>query len=626
MIRTPTAPTPSHQPPNATGSFSGVSSQVYPTIQCAVEALPNFFFGKSVELVDKAAILAVYLSFSVAQGMDAAFSGKFDETAANVQISLKNSKEFKEWHRDMEDFLDEAINASRKLLACFADIVHRATGNERLREYISVVQSFDYFRDRLNVASKVERINLVSWGLREMSQLLLNFGREDNGDGFSLNESMSKAKHAKELARKKLLKKQPSANDATEYFEEHNHSGFLPELSRSGRRSVDIAGARGIPRTSTHQQPVQRLDRRRSTSKSDRGERPERVLGSLGHERPTKDVRVEDIVLEDSSHRDGKAPAQASPQREPLPFQSAATFDGTRRSQHGTPKALPGLSSAHKDRPMQDFKKVETEVMTRTLKHPRAEDAVRAGAQDSGKDLSSSSLKAPPPLDRLVVPPLSLTCEREHSYKKAVVHPLRVAVPCLELAQIIEAGSLQFHKRRSLEAATANRTVECAYKKAPPVFDRHAVECTQATRSAELAYLKAPPVFPQVPVPGLEACRALETARFELPPKIVVRPEQPAASGSGKKQPQKEPDSAVQTKPTTGSEQTARGEDEEAFNVARVTQPNAGSNLLQPAVENSPVFHSPPRKSMSKLKVLSAPGAPAPKISPHLISQDSGPG
>lgn len=623
MIRTPTAPTPSQHPHNQTASFSGVSNQVYPTIQFAVEALPNFFFGKSVELVDKAAILAVYLSFSVAQGMDAAFSGKFDEAAANVQISLKNSKEFKEWHRDMEDFLDESINATRKLLACFSDIVYRATGNDRLREYISVVQSFDYFRDRLNVASKVERINLVSWGLREMSQLLLNFGRDDNGDGFSLNESMSKAKHAKELARKKLLKKQPSANDATEYFEDHNQSGFLPELSRSGRRSVEVAGSRGIPRTATHQEAIQRLDRRRSTSKSDRAERPERLLGSFGHERPTKDVKVEDIVLEDSSHRDGKAKPQPAPLRaDPQPFNSAATFDGTRRSQAGTPKAAQ-VQSAAKERPSQDFKKVETEVMTRSLKQPRPEDAVRTGAFDPAKDpRNHAELKAVPPVDRVVVQPLSLSCERERSYKKAVVHPVRVAVPSLEASQKIEAASLKIHKRRCLEAASATRTLEAAYKKAPPVFTRHAVESRQATRSAEQAYLKAPPVFAQVPVPGLEASRKVETARFEAPPRIVVKPEQP---GSGKKQLQKEPDSAMQTKPTTGSEQTARGEEEEAFNVVGVTQPNAGSNMLQPSVENSPVFHSPPRKSMSKLKVLSAPGVAAPKISPHLISQDSGP-
>ncbi len=564
MIRTPTAPTPSHYPHNQTASFSGVSNQVYPTIQYAIEALPNFFFGKSVELVDKAAILAVYLSFSMAQGMDAAFSGKFEEVAANVQISLKNSKEFKEWHRDMEDFLDESINASRKLLACFSDIVYRATNNDRLREYISVVQSFDYFRDRLNVASKVERINLVSWGLREMSQLLINFGRDDNGDGFSLNESMSKAKNAKELAKRTQLKKQPSANDATEYFEDQNQSGFLPELSRSGRRSVDLAGSRGIPRTSTHKEAVQRIDRRRSTSKSDRGERPERLLGSFGHERPVKDVKVEDIVLEDSSHRDGKSKPVSQGQRAAdQPFNSSATFDGTRRSQKGIPKAVP-IQSAGKDRPAQDFKRVETEVMTRNLKQPKPEEAVRAGSLESSSEAKSNP-KPQPPIDRLVVQPLTISCQRDGSYLKAVVYPLRQAVSSLEATQKIEVASVKYFKRRAVDAATATRTVEAAYKKAPPIFDRRVVESRQASRSHETAYLKAPPVFPQVPVAGLELSSLLESARFTLPPKILVKPEQ---SSAGKKPHQREPDSAMQTKPTTGSEHTARGEDEEAFNVS----------------------------------------------------------
>jgi hypothetical protein len=495
-----------------------------------------------------------------------------------VQISLKNSKEFKEWHRDMEDFLDESINSTRKLLAGFSDIVYRATNNDRLREYISVVQSFDYFRDRLNVASKIERINLVSWGLREMSQLLINFGRDDNGDGFSLNESMSKVKNAKELAKMRLMKKQPSANDATEYFEDQNQSGFLPELSRSGRRSVDVAGSRGIPRTSTHKETVQRLDRRRSTSKSDRGERPERMLGSFGLEKPVKDVKIEDIVLEDSSHRDDKTRPLVHGQRPAeQALNSTATFDGTRRSQNGSPKAK-NAHSAGKERPAQDFKRVETEVMTRSLKQPKLEEAVRtANFESSFETKSYGYLNVTPPLARVVVQPLQVACEREKAYQKAVVHPERRAIAGLEISQKIEAAAVKYHRRRFLDASTATRTVETAYRLAPPVFSRKAVEALQVTASFQKSYIKAPPVFLHVAVPGLEICRHVEKARFEAPPKIVVKPEQPVSV----KTPQpKELDSALQTKPTTGSEKTARGEEEEAFNV---TQSNSAAHRFKHA-------------------------------------------
>src|SRR3990167_2494458 len=72
------------------------------SIQRALEDLPNYFYGKGVELIDKSAMQAVYFAFGIAQGLEAAFSNKFGESSANVQISLKNSKEFKEWHRGVE--------------------------------------------------------------------------------------------------------------------------------------------------------------------------------------------------------------------------------------------------------------------------------------------------------------------------------------------------------------------------------------------------------------------------------------------------------------------------------------------------------------------------------------------
>jgi hypothetical protein len=170
--------------------FSGFSHQLYPTIQNAVESLPNFFYAKTVELIDKAAMQTVFFSFSLAQSMEAALGGKFGEASTNVQISLKNSAEFKLWHRDVEDFLDEMAEMSRELLANFPSVIHAATGNSNLSEYVRTLQSFDYFKDRTNVASKLENINLNSWGLEEIAKLILNQGREYCGIGVDFDDTV----------------------------------------------------------------------------------------------------------------------------------------------------------------------------------------------------------------------------------------------------------------------------------------------------------------------------------------------------------------------------------------------------------------------------------------------------
>src|SRR3990167_3544637 len=272
-----------------TSEHSGFSFQIYPTIQYSLENLSNFFYGKSVELIDKAAMQAVYFAFSLAQGMDAAFSGKFDELPANVQISLKNSKEFKEWHRSVEDYLDESLMSYRKLLNKFSNIVGAATNNDRLKEYVSVVQSFDYFQDRSNVASKIEKVNLVCWGLKEMSQLLLNHSRDELVDIVSFEDEPSKAGSQLRSIRRVPAKKtappverriirQDSAAEYTEYIEDDaNNSVYLPDLKRSRENSREI------------------LAKQNSKNRS-------RSSSIAGVDNPTK-ISAQDIAFDDSSMR-----------------------------------------------------------------------------------------------------------------------------------------------------------------------------------------------------------------------------------------------------------------------------------------------------------------------------------
>lgn len=152
--------------------YSGDTTQIYPTIATAIDRLPQYFYNKSMEIVDKLALTAVYCSFSMAQGMSCTFNSKVKTSAPDVKISLKNSRAFKDWHRGLEDVIDDSLNRLKAHLAQFSDVVRESTGNTKLADYLKVVQSFEYFQDRSNVADRAEGFNLTSWGLKEMSYLL----------------------------------------------------------------------------------------------------------------------------------------------------------------------------------------------------------------------------------------------------------------------------------------------------------------------------------------------------------------------------------------------------------------------------------------------------------------------
>ena len=303
---------------------------------------------RAPDLIDKNAMQSAYFAFSLSQGMDAAFSNKFGQSATNVQISLKNSKEFKDWHRQMEDFIDDTINTTRKLTHQFGKVCYQATKNERLKDYIGIVQSFDYFQDRANVANQIEKINLVSWGLKEMSQLLLNAGRDEGADIMSIDNydlplhqtdqhSRQKTDQPKmqtptsrtklanpgrrlaETPKKKMVRK-PSNADATEYIDDHNKSGFLPEISKSRAGSMHESAEGENKKGQTLSRPVSK-----QKLVKDKNEGPTYPLH----------MSVDDIGFEDSSIRNQK---QASP------FDKQSQPDSTYKplriqtSQHNSPK------------------------------------------------------------------------------------------------------------------------------------------------------------------------------------------------------------------------------------------------------------------------------------------------
>ena len=205
----------------------------HPPIQESIERLPSFFYGKSVELIDKAAMMAVYMAFSISQGMEAAFSEKFDTSATNVQLSLKNSKEFKEWHREVEDFIDDSIKQSRKLMRRFSDVVFGVTNKDKLKEYVSVVQSFDFFKDRVDLAFQTEKMSLTAWGLKELSKLL-DKARGSQGPPKIYNTRGFFPKDMVNRSLSSARSRNIRSMSAFEYIDDEDKSGMLPAIRHKG--------------------------------------------------------------------------------------------------------------------------------------------------------------------------------------------------------------------------------------------------------------------------------------------------------------------------------------------------------------------------------------------------------
>ena len=216
----------------------GPTVKNHPPIQESIENLPNFFYGKSVELIDKTAMLSVYIAFAISQGMEAAFSDKYDTTATKVQLSLKNSKEFKEWHRTVEDFIDDTIKQSRKLMKMFSEVVYGVTNKEKLRDYVAVVQSFDFFKDRVDLAFQMERMSLTAWGLKELSKLLDKArGSKSPPRQYKLNQYMARDGGRSASSRSW----RPDSLSAFEFIDDGERSGMFPHLkghkgARKGNR------------------------------------------------------------------------------------------------------------------------------------------------------------------------------------------------------------------------------------------------------------------------------------------------------------------------------------------------------------------------------------------------------
>ncbi len=303
------------KPQSPTISDAGANSTVSPpTIKKATESLPQYFYAKTVELIDKSAMQNVYVSFALAQGMDAAFSGKFDESAANVQISLKNSKEFKEWHRSMEDFIDDSIYKSRKLIKNFSAIIMKLTANPRLQDYVWMVQSFDYFKDRYDVTAQLEKKNMTCWGLKEICDLLES-AREKTGAPLAADLSMSKAKQKPDRG----MSPNSSIHDATMYVDVGDkNTGFLPDLKKKSRKNSirDTSLERSNlaqPGKSVERKPtVPALPTAKVSSRptSKNGASREKLLSKAPQKPETSDLPVRDVTVDQIKLVDGASPVE----------------------------------------------------------------------------------------------------------------------------------------------------------------------------------------------------------------------------------------------------------------------------------------------------------------------------
>ena len=92
-----------------------------------MQMLPKFYSAKMFVLIEKLACI----NTGLASGMVAGLEGLFDKfPKADLNSGLRNSKQFKNWHRSMEDLIDESGDLLRGKLLELSDIIYSVTDDD----------------------------------------------------------------------------------------------------------------------------------------------------------------------------------------------------------------------------------------------------------------------------------------------------------------------------------------------------------------------------------------------------------------------------------------------------------------------------------------------------------------
>lgn len=136
----------------------------------SMNKIPRFFNAKLIELLDKFASSFVYFALAVSMSME----GLFDETLSyhNLYISLKDSENFKSWHREAEDYFDSSNKRMQELLEKLGAVVFNESGEaEDVRRFMQHITS-DIFYNSLNSQFMDKSTGTLAKYLDEINKVL----------------------------------------------------------------------------------------------------------------------------------------------------------------------------------------------------------------------------------------------------------------------------------------------------------------------------------------------------------------------------------------------------------------------------------------------------------------------
>jgi DNA-binding FrmR family transcriptional regulator len=143
--------------------------------------LPRFYSSKILELMDK--MCSSVSTFSVA--IIYAMNGLFTQFSyANLESVLKNARTFKEWHRSLEDFVDEMNENIREKIAKLGEIAfEEGARNRQIKEFMN-----DHLRKMFD--ENANQLSTLQDNLKEIIKIFQNqVNRPQDEDLLNMKES-----------------------------------------------------------------------------------------------------------------------------------------------------------------------------------------------------------------------------------------------------------------------------------------------------------------------------------------------------------------------------------------------------------------------------------------------------
>jgi len=140
-------------------------------IYASISKLPRFYHAKVIELVDKLSSVLAFMSIGLSYTFDSIFAPS--NTNTHFQSTLKESRLFKAWHREVEDTFDDLNDKVKEFLSQIALLVYKESNEDpNLREMVRTMTDPEFEKV---VYSEINHKNneILSINLFEIGKLLL---------------------------------------------------------------------------------------------------------------------------------------------------------------------------------------------------------------------------------------------------------------------------------------------------------------------------------------------------------------------------------------------------------------------------------------------------------------------